>query len=248
MTRLSAVLVLACLVSSTQQPVFRSGTTLVSIDASVTSQNQPVGGLGVSDFELRDNGVRQQIDVVSIEALAIDVTLILDRGGRTAAHLEAFKQGVERIRTALRPADRVRLLSFDGTVQELSAMRSASEPLPVESLGRGSSWTALYDALFFALSWPVEPARRHLIVAFTDGFDTASTLPAATLTALSARAGAVMHVILSETPPSTPSGGASSSARVQEGVVVEPVNHCVSPKKCSADGTAASTPSSRVRS
>jgi hypothetical protein len=54
--------------------------------------------------------------------------------------------------------------------------------------------------LFYALAWPVEPDRRHLIVAFTDGWDSWSTLKAESLPALSSRSDAVLQVVFWSTP------------------------------------------------
>jgi len=48
------------------QQVFRAGTQAVLVDVLVTDRNRPVAGLTTADFELRDNGVRQTIDSVSI--------------------------------------------------------------------------------------------------------------------------------------------------------------------------------------
>jgi hypothetical protein len=51
------------------KPTFRVTTDLVAIDVSVRRGNAPVMGLQASDFELRDNGVQQKIDAVSIESV-----------------------------------------------------------------------------------------------------------------------------------------------------------------------------------
>ena len=60
-----------------QQPTFRARTDLVSVPVAVMSGREPVTGLTATDFELTDNGVRQTVEAVSSDEVAIDVTLLL---------------------------------------------------------------------------------------------------------------------------------------------------------------------------
>jgi hypothetical protein len=57
-----------------QQLVFRAAVDMVSVPVSVSKGGSPVAGLTAADFELFDNGVRQQLDASSLETLPIDVT------------------------------------------------------------------------------------------------------------------------------------------------------------------------------
>jgi tetratricopeptide (TPR) repeat protein len=66
--------------------------------------------------------------------------------------------------------------------------------LPPDSNGLG----ALYDSLISALLQPVEPARRHVIVASTKGFDTVSSVDAAAVRAVSERSDALLHLVALE--------------------------------------------------
>jgi hypothetical protein len=179
-----------------QQPVFRTTTEVVSVDVSVTRNDVPVAGLAAKDFVLLDNGVRQEIDAVSIETLPMDVTFVLDLSGSTAGSLKAFKTAVDRMRGMLRPTDRLRLVTFADRVQEIVPMQPAGDPLPLDRIVSGQA-TSLTDGIFFALAWPAEPDRRHLVVAFTDGVDTWSTIDPDRLPILASHADAVLHVVLS---------------------------------------------------
>jgi hypothetical protein len=61
-------LVTIALVGSTlsqQQPTFKAGIEAVRVDVLVTRGGQPVEGLTARDFQVRDNGVLQDIDHVS---------------------------------------------------------------------------------------------------------------------------------------------------------------------------------------
>ena len=64
--------------SPQQEPAatFRAGADAVSVEASVRRDKRPVTGLKISDFELLDNGVPQEISDLSYERLPIDVTML----------------------------------------------------------------------------------------------------------------------------------------------------------------------------
>lgn len=74
--RLSAMvlsrLVLLCALAQAQepeQPVFRTSTRLVQVDVVVKAKDAPVEGLTKDDFELRDNGQLQKIDVFAVREI-----------------------------------------------------------------------------------------------------------------------------------------------------------------------------------
>ncbi len=195
---LSLLVVLATAGPAAQgvQPVFRSRTDLVSVDVAVTRARRPLTGLTAKDFLLTDNGVVQVVEAITVEALAIDVSLVVDLSGSTASTLERFKADITRMAGMLRPTDRVRLIRFADDVRQIVPMQSAAEPLPLDDLRSGQS-TSLNDALFVALARPAELNRRHLIVVFTDAEDTWSAIENASLPAIAGRADAVLHVVLS---------------------------------------------------
>jgi hypothetical protein len=66
---------------------------------------------------------------------------------------------------------------------------------------------SVVDGLFYAMAWPVEADRRHVVVAFTDGFDTYSTLDASALPRLVGHSDAVLHVVFWANPSDGPTGG-----------------------------------------
>jgi hypothetical protein len=68
---------------------------------------------------------------------------------------------------------------------------------------------AVTDGLFYALAGPVDPDRRHLVVAFTNGQDSYSVIESDRLPALVDRSDAVLHAVLW----SRPSAGMQPSGR-----------------------------------
>src|SRR5580765_8077897 len=77
-----------------QDVTFSSRVEAVRVDVLVTDNGQPVRGLGPADFEIRDNGVLQQIDLLSFEQIPLNVVLALDMSDSVAG------DRLERLRTA----------------------------------------------------------------------------------------------------------------------------------------------------
>jgi VWFA-related protein len=176
--------------------VFRGVTHGVSVNVSVRSGRTPVTGLGTADFELFDNGVRQEISAVSVEQVPIDLTLLLDTSPSTADAINKFKSGAMEIATLLRQQDQVRLVTFATDVIEIFPFRRGGEPMPVEAVTQQGG-TSLHDALILSLARGSVQGRRHLVVAFTDGHDTTSVADGETLAFVAGRADSLLHLVLS---------------------------------------------------
>jgi VWFA-related protein len=163
---------------SQQEPTatFRAGADIVSVEASVRRDKRPVAGLKITDFQLLDNGVPQQISDVSYERLPIDVTVLLDVSASvTGSVLDQLRQSVRQLKADLGGSDRLKLVAFNQQVRRLAdfeAPVSATDAAFSTLSGRGSS--AIFDSVAVQLASPTPPGRRHLIVLFTDGQDSSS--------------------------------------------------------------------------
>lgn len=179
-----------------QEAIFRSGVDGVSVSVSVRQGNRPVTGLTAADFELTDNGVRQQIATLSFEQLPIDVTLLLDVSSSVqGSRLERLKNSVLETAALLGEADRLRLIAVQFDLQQVFPFQSGRQSPPVENL-YAAGGTALFDGLAAAMMRAAEPDRRQLIVAYTDGQDTTSILGAAATRDIAGRADAVVHIVV----------------------------------------------------
>jgi VWFA-related protein len=178
------------------QTPFRARTEIVSVDVLVRAGNLPVTGLTAADFDLRDNGVVQQVDVERADAVPVDLTLVLDVSGSATSLIEDFKNEIRLISRLLRPHDQVRLLAFAGTTVQVFGFQPGDAELPLAKLETGSGGTALDDALTLALAWIPEPKRRHLVAAFTDGAENASLVDRPALVATATRAPGLLHIVL----------------------------------------------------
>lgn len=199
---------LALATAGTSAQVYRSAVTVVSVDAVVTSRNTSVTGLRAADFELRDNGVVQRVELGGAEPVPIDVTVLV--GASTTQVLGArLDSGLRQLRRRLRPDDRIRLVSFgtdiresvplgraiswpDGSLPEIVRRAHGTEgPRPE----RGLVGAALFDALIYALASPRDAHRRELVIPFVDQGDSGSAMADAEVAALAAaRAGILVEV------------------------------------------------------
>src|SRR5713226_3315826 len=69
---------------ASQKHSFSSRTLGVRVDVLVTDGRTPVGGLTAADFELRDNGVVQPIDLVDSSDVPVNAVLALDTSVSTS--------------------------------------------------------------------------------------------------------------------------------------------------------------------
>jgi Ca-activated chloride channel family protein len=161
-----------------QTPRFSSGTESVRVDVLVTDGGRPIRGLQPDDFEVRDNGVPQQVEFVSFEQLPLNVVLALDMSsslvGDRVTHL---KDAALAVVDGLKKDDRASLLSFshalsarDRLTNDLTRVRAAI----AQSIARGE--TALVDGAFTGIMLGESDVGRALLILFSDGLDTSSWL------------------------------------------------------------------------
>jgi Mg-chelatase subunit ChlD len=160
------------------QSTFRSGASGVAVDVAVRDRSRrPITNLTAADFEVTDNGVRQEVASVTYGKLPIDVTVGLDVSySVTGALLDRLRQGVIGLMRDLSPQDRLKLVLFNARVAR--AVDFTADPRAVERAIRtaqAGGGTALFDAISVALVSHAPTDRRQLLVFFTDGRDSSST-------------------------------------------------------------------------
>lgn len=204
MTRLAALGAVAAAVATlgAEQATFTSRADAVRIDVSVTSRGRPVAGLTPDDFEVFDNGVRQQVLFVDTAELPIDLVMALDVSGSvTGERLDELRAASETALGFLTPRDRAGLLTFSHEVvrrtpltADLARLRGALDVAPER--GR----TALVDAAYAALLQAGGGTGRALAVVLSDGVDTASWLRAADVIETAKRLDVVLFGISTGAP------------------------------------------------
>lgn len=171
----------AALASAQDDAVFRSDVQLVRILATVKDESGAlVGSLEKNDFEVRDNGVLQQISVFERQTdQPLSIAVMIDNSGSTAKDLRYETESVTRFLRALlregNPEDAVSLYSFNWEIVKHNGF-TRNVPAVERSLRglRGEAGTSLYDAILLA-SRDIEDRRgRKVLVIVTDGGDTTS--------------------------------------------------------------------------
>jgi VWFA-related protein len=180
-----------------QQPTFSTRVEMVRVDALVTENGQPVPGLGLADFEVFDNGVRQQLELVSFENVPVDVVLALDMSDSVAGErLDHLRSASVAVLEALKGDDRAGLVTFNHAVsldtpltKDVAAVRAALD------LAEGSGQTALVDGAYAAMILGESETSRALELVFSDGLDTASWLQSAAVLDTAKRADIVVYTV-----------------------------------------------------
>lgn len=194
---LVALTCIATLAVAQERRPFRVNVDAVPVDVLATDRGLPLTGLGAADFELRDNGVIQRIDSVSIEDVPLNLMLALDTSqsvdGEPLAHL---KEAAAAVADLLKPSDRLALLTFSDEIAVRVRWTSdgATFAQALDRTGAGGA-TALHDAAFTALSVRSDLPGRALVILFSDGDDTISWLPGQIVIDAARRTDAVVYAV-----------------------------------------------------
>lgn len=177
---LASLLVTAGAVARTQDVTFSSKVEVVRVDVLVTDNGVPVRGLGPGDFEIRDNGVAQQVELVSFEQIPLNVILALDMSASVAGDpLDRLRAAGITILGGLTPEDQAALVTFSHAVRLGAALtRDVSRVRLALARTTGEGSTSLIDGTFAGIQVGESDAGRALLIVFSDGLDTASWLSA----------------------------------------------------------------------
>lgn len=156
-----------------QQPTFRTAADAVTLYVEVRQGGRTIADLDQGDFEVRDNGVIQQITGVASHSGALQLHLLVDASDSFVPFArQSLHQAVSAARQALEPHDDFRLYSIASAIEPLA---EASQP-SVERRRADRGHTALLDALAVIAIHRGDGSRRPLMIALTDGIDTNSLL------------------------------------------------------------------------
>ncbi len=166
--------------SSAQIPTFSVKTEEVRIDVLVSDHGKPAKGLQAADFEIYDNGMRQEIASVSFQQIPISATLILDMSKSVTGKLEdQLKTAGKALLNGLKKDERATLITFCHSVRlgsslttDLDRVRAALDRAKPQSFSR----TSVIDAIYAGLIEAESRTDRPLLILFSDGLDTASWL------------------------------------------------------------------------
>ena len=191
---LATAIVLGAVVATNGQGTANRGNArAVTIDVSVSADDRMVSDLGLGNFEVRDDGVPQVIAAFAEETRPIEVTLLIQV---TPAGRSALADAVTLVAGALRPDDRLSILTIGKQIRQVAIPAAGAISLPLDD----ERSTPLYDAMAVALTLTPTTGRRALAVVFSNGEETGSFLHEPFVTDLAEHTDAVIDVIIPARP------------------------------------------------
>jgi Ca-activated chloride channel homolog len=158
------------------QGVIRVGVNLVLLDATVkTKAGQIMADLKKEDFEVREDGAAQKLDVFSRDELPLEVALVLDLSDSIGPFLGPLRDAAATALAALKANDEVALFTFS-TKAELRVpfTKDKGEIANQINAFHAGGATNINDGIFIAsenlLKTP--PKGRRVIILISDDVGT----------------------------------------------------------------------------
>lgn len=153
----------------------RVDASLVRLNVGVVdTRGRPILSLDRSNFEVYEDGVKQEISRLEPSSAPFSVAILLDMSGSTLGFRQVIKQSAFRFIDALGPEDRIAVIEFYDKVNlrnDFTTDRGAVANSIAVANGRGK--TNLFKALDLALErLSKEKGRRKAIIVLTDGVDS----------------------------------------------------------------------------
>jgi Ca-activated chloride channel family protein len=168
-----------------QQPSFRAGVDIVSLNVIATEGQRYVTDLEADDFNIFEDGVKQDASFFNKTNLPIALAVLLDTSASMDAKLSTAQEAAIGFSRKLRPQDLAEVIDFDSRVVVLQSFTNNASELEqaIRKTSAGGS-TSLYNAVYIALkdlkkvvAKNADEIRRQAIVVLSDGEDTSSLLP-----------------------------------------------------------------------
>ena len=190
---------------ATQEPAFSGKVEVVRVDVLVTDRGQAMRGLQGRDFDLLDNGVPQQVDLVSFDEIPLNLVFVLDMSSSVVGdRLDHLRAGARTVLSGLKREDQAALITFSHMVvrgsdltTNLDQVRAALDRPPT----RGE--TALVDAVYTGITVGESDVGRALVIVFSDGLDTASWLSPTSVLDTAKRSDVVVYAVAVGGSPKT---------------------------------------------
>lgn len=159
------------------ETVFSSDVRLVNLQVAVYGrQGAPLAGLGPQDFQIRENGVLQEISAVEGGDTPFNLALLFDLSSSTQRNRNQMKQIAARFLSVAQPYDKtaayVLANNWFGVISRLTTDRE-SIAMRIGELPDLSGGSPLYDAMVLAYDEELAklPNERNALVVISDGID-----------------------------------------------------------------------------
>ena len=180
---LLAIALVTPLAITAQQPAFRSAIDVVSMNVTVTdSTNKYITDLTEKDFEIFEDGVKQELTLFNRTNLPVALSLLIDTSSSMEDRMATAQDAAIGFVRKLRPTDLGEVIGFDSRAEVLQKFTSSTAELEqaIRKTVAGGS-TSLNNAIYISLKGlkkiPIkqeEEIRRQAIILLSDGEDTSS--------------------------------------------------------------------------
>jgi len=154
----------------------RVNVNLVLVDATVkTKGGQIMSDLKKENFELREDGVAQKVEVFSRDELPLNVALVLDLSDSIGPFLGPLREAAGTALAALKPEDEVALFTFS-TEAELRVPFTSDKSEIAQQINafHVGGATNINDGIFVAAKYLLNapPKGRRVIILISDDVGT----------------------------------------------------------------------------
>jgi len=167
------------------QAPFKAGVDLVSLNVTVMEGTHYLQDLEQKDFNVFEDGVKQEVTFFNKTNLPIALAILLDTSASMDTKLPTAQEAAIGFGKRLRMQDLAEVIDFDNSVTVLQQFTNSSQELEtaIRRTSAGGS-TSLYNAVYIALkdlkkvvAKNSDEIRRQAIILLSDGEDTSSLLP-----------------------------------------------------------------------
>jgi VWFA-related protein len=148
---------------------------LVNLNVKVTDNaGKVIPGLEKGDFQLFEEGVRQDLAFFEPNTSSVNMVLLLDLSESTKHKMKVMKKAAIKFVDSLDPSDRIAVAAFTRRFQVVSDFTADHKTLKkrIDDMKNRGAGTAFYDGAWSALDMleGLKEARKALVV-LTDGVD-----------------------------------------------------------------------------
>jgi VWFA-related protein len=161
---------------SEDQETIKLKTDLVVVDAVARDKKsrEIIRGLKLQDFELFEDGAKQQIEFFGQDKLPISLVLLLDISGSVRPVIEKVREGALQTLQRLKSEDEVALMVFSGwteLIQDFTRDRELVQNKLSQALEKTGGGTRIHEAILKAARQTrhsTNPLSRRAILVITD--------------------------------------------------------------------------------
>jgi Ca-activated chloride channel family protein len=196
--RLAAAALATAVLLGQQQPQFRGGVDSVAVYATVFDRaNQVVRDLTRENFQIFDDGHRQELTVFQNTFQPISAVLMVDTSASMALTLDLAREAAEQFLVRLSPGDKVRVGSFSDSLQLSDTFTDDRDWLLrwLRTELHVGNPTRLWDGLNITLTALADMGGRKVVVLLTDGEDTRSAIAGRTVVERAKAEGVMVYAV-----------------------------------------------------